>query len=225
MLPPLNSLQLHRVGDIPDWKTVPPARHNGWQRLAIQTYGMLTPGNVISLIGLTFVMIGLWQIASAQLGQGAILVAIGRIADLVDGVVADHTGTKSPMGEILDASFDKLGAFVALYIFTIHHIVPVWLAVLFVLQLLITVLIALWARGRRVVLHPSKIGKFTTAASWLALLAFISGRYLTAAAQHASARIVLSSAYGLATIALALGIVGIHGYVVTFLGNLRNNQA
>src|SRR6266446_5236311 len=121
-------MDMHQAGESPDWTKVPPRNRNFWQQIAADTQGVGTPGNALSVLGFSLVVAGLLVVASRSLWEGTFLVGLGRIADLVDGVIAQRTGTKSPLGRLLDAGLDKAGALLALGVFAAVHVLPIWLA-------------------------------------------------------------------------------------------------
>lgn len=166
-------MQLHRSGREPDWQARPRRRWNRWQRTAAGTGGVLTIGNVLTIIGFIAVVAGLVLIAQRQYVVGLTLVAAGRLCDLLDGWLADRTGTKSPLGETFDATADKLETAAALIILTAAGIVPWGVSLaLFLAQLMIS-LVAMAAVRRGVRLHPSRLGKLGMASAWLALGGFV----------------------------------------------------
>jgi len=51
-------MKLHHTNGRPDWEAVEPARRNYWQRIAVVTRAIVTPGNALSTLGLGLVLIG-----------------------------------------------------------------------------------------------------------------------------------------------------------------------
>lgn len=166
-------MKLHRAGKQPEWSGVAPATHNLWQRTAVRTNGVITPGNALTLIGFALVCASAWFIVSDQLTAGFIFVAIGRFLDIADGWVAEKTKTKSPLGESLDAGLDKIAALVILISFAIAEIAPLWILGLLLLPHVLTAAISAvaYAKNRRI--HPSSLGKVSTVIIWLSLICFI----------------------------------------------------
>jgi phosphatidylglycerophosphate synthase len=166
-------MQLHRTTGRPDWEYIPAPARTYWQRAAAATNGFVTPANLCSLLGLAVSIAGLITIMRHRHLTGAVLLAIGRLADLADGLIAARTGTKSPLGEIVDASIDKIVAALALCTIFVAGLAP-WLIVgAIALQQTLNTIISYIARQRRVSLHPSMSGKIATALQWLTLIAFI----------------------------------------------------
>lgn len=101
-------MNLHTVGRQADWEKVDPSERNVFQRWASRTHGILTPGNVITVLGAATVTSGLIDIHRGETRKGTYKVGSGRLLDILDGIVADITKTKSPLGEALDATVDKI---------------------------------------------------------------------------------------------------------------------
>ena len=167
-------MNLHRTTGRPDWANITPANRNAWQRLAMVSRGWLTPGNVFTLSGLFIVIIGLYWLMSAYYWLALYALIVGRCFDLLDGWAAEVTGTKSPLGEILDAVSDKIGTLLTLGAACLIPVAPWWLLLGLALPHLIIAAISYAAnrRGRR--LHPSRLGKISMAAAWIGLLGLIA---------------------------------------------------
>lgn len=167
-------LSLHRAGKRPDWSKVSRRRWNIWQQVAGRSGGVLTVGNMFTVAGFWLVLAGLVMVAVDMNWTGLILIAVGRICDLLDGWAADRTKTKSPLGEMLDTTADKLETAAALVVLSLFGVLP-WPAALlvFVPQLLVGLwALACWLRGKQS--HPSRTGKLGMAAVWLGLGLFIA---------------------------------------------------
>lgn len=208
-------LHLHRANVKPDWELA--ARRNIWQRWAARSHGLLTLPNLTSILGAAFVGAGLAYIPQGRLWLGFILMGIGRVLDVLDGFLAEKTGTKSPLGESLDATLDKLAVFAALLVFTGVGILPWPFALLIGLENAATSLVSLVAKSLRQVIHPGRAGKVGTAIEWLALLGFVLG-----VAVHASfAHIFTYGAFILALISIVM-----NGYAgVRYAKELRAQQS
>jgi cardiolipin synthase len=209
-------MRLHRNSGKPDWIRIPPSSRNRWQRLAAATHGIVTPGNVFSIIGLVLVIAGLILLAQREFVAGVILVAIGRLADLADGQSADKTGTKSPLGEIVDASFDKIGAILAIIVFAVCGLAPVLIMAVIAVQNISNIMYSYIARRRKVPLHPSAAGKISTAGQWLVFLLFIVAA--------ANGGIWPAVAYSIAGMAIGLGLYASVGYARAALGPVRQSR-
>ncbi len=167
-------MQLHRTAGKPDWEAIDVAERNGWQHWAMRSHGILTPGNVITVTGFIGVVYGLVLLADKSYGAGLLVLAAGRACDLLDGLAADYTGTKSPLGEKMDATFDKLSTGLSLIVLVVIGIVPLWIALLLAVQQAAAIVFALVALKRGTALHPSRTGKLGMAGIWLGLLLIVS---------------------------------------------------
>jgi len=157
----------------PDWENIPAHARSRWQRLAAHTHGYVTPGNVITALGVLLSLGGLIMIYQGRTMLGLFILLLGRIADLLDGFVADRTGTKSHVGEALDAGFDKVIAVAAIAVFLAKHTVP-WLPLGVVLvQSFIVVALGAIAQVRRRHVHPSEPGKYAAMMVWMSLFLFV----------------------------------------------------
>ena len=151
-----------------------------WQRIAARTHGYLTPGNAITALGVLLSLAGLFLIFQGRIMFGLFILLFGRIADLLDGFVADRTGTKSHVGEALDAGFDKVIAVAAIVVFLVKHTVP-WLPLGVVLaQSVIIVGLGAVAQIRKRHVHPSEPGKYAAMSIWISLFLFVLARGVSA---------------------------------------------
>ena len=201
-------MNLHRTTGRPDWDQITPANRNVWQKLAATSRGWLTPGNVLTLIGLVIVIIGLHWLMAAHYWLALTALLVGRCFDLLDGWAAEVTGTKSPLGEILDAASDKIGTLLTLGAASLISVGPWWLLLGLALPHLIIAAISYAAnrRGRR--LHPSRLGKISMAAAWIGLLGLIALQ----ATSMPSVTIGLA-VYILCGLSIGLGLAAASGYM------------
>jgi cardiolipin synthase (CMP-forming) len=168
----MRSIQLHRSTGKADWLAIPPQSHTIWQRLAARTHGIVTPSNAVTIAGFALVLIGLQEILNRHYLPGTVLLATGRICDILDGWLAELTRTKSPLGELLDAGIDKILTILTVATFFAVHIAPAWVLVALVTPHVLIVVILLAWRIRKRVLHPSLVGKLSMAGVWLSLLIY-----------------------------------------------------
>ncbi len=168
----LEEMKLHRTGKVADWRRTRRGRYNTWQKIAAETGGWITPANILSVGGLLFVAYGGYLLISDDYYAGFLTIVVGRLADLVDGYVADNTGTKSPLGEMIDVVCDKLAIGIVLPILALEGLVPPYIIAAIVAQNLVVGIISLLGRGRAINLHPNQEGKLSVAASWVAVIAF-----------------------------------------------------
>jgi len=168
-------LRLHTAKKA-DWDKEGP--RNVWQKIASKSYGTLTPANIASIGGAVVAIYGLLLIIDGNIVSGLALVAIGRFADLVDGIIAEYTKTKSPLGEIIDASMDKIVMGFALIVFIGIGLMPWPLIAIVAMQNIANIMISVVARLRNKIIHPSRLGKLATAFSWVALIFYPFGDWL-----------------------------------------------
>jgi phosphatidylglycerophosphate synthase len=204
-------MNLHRIETQTEWDSLKKENRNHWQRIANSTHGALTPGNIITLGGLILVFYGLWHIASGDTWTGLVSLVLGRACDLFDGWVAEATGTKSFLGELFDASADKIATILTLTTLGITGIIP-WLIIagLVIPHLLIPVIIY-FKRRKSVKTHPSPIGKLSMAAVWIS----VAGYLLNSALVDNLPEALLVAVFVITAFAIISGFY-------TLLGYLRN---
>ncbi|MFI5271250.1 MAG: CDP-alcohol phosphatidyltransferase family protein, partial [Candidatus Saccharimonadales bacterium] len=176
-----------------DWSNITPQERNIWQRLAAASYGVFTPGNVISVIGGITVIWGLYLFYRNQLIEGCGAIVIGRLCDLLDGLVAEHTKTKSPFGEFVDATIDKILIVLALFVLVNLSLIPLLVGTVLFIHSCYMIGIASVARIKRIRIHPSASGKYATAFAWVCVSLYVlekiiknadgSSKYITFAAE------------------------------------------
>lgn len=166
-------MKLHRATRKPDWARISRRHRNFWQRLAMATNGVVTLGNLLTLIGFVMVVVGLVELVQQHYWSGVWILFVSRLLDIADGWAAELTGTKSPLGEALDAGLDKLSVLLAIIVFLTCSIIPVWAVVVLVAPHVIIAAIsgAAIRRGHR--LHPSLAGKISMALGWFTLGGFL----------------------------------------------------
>lgn len=194
-------MQLHHTTGKPDWFAVKKSDYNVWQKLARSTKGIITPGNITTVLGFGLVIAGLWQIYFHHYWLGIFTVSIGRLSDLLDGWLAEKTHTKSPLGESFDAVADKLGTLFTLAVLVLTHIVPIWIVVPMAAPQLILPFFTLVAHSRHKSIHPSRAGKLSMAFAWVSLAGFV---LIKAANVHAGVLLLLATAFAITSSAFGL---------------------
>lgn len=158
----------------PDWQDIPAGKRNRWQRYAAATKGVVAPANFLSLLGAMLVVYGLFLLLDTQtILYGVVLILIGRLADIADGYVADKTSTKSPFGEATDAAIDKILLGLALIFFLIGQVIPAIVTFILLAHAILNTLVGFAGYFRRLSVHPSRYGKYATAAEWVSLSLFV----------------------------------------------------
>lgn len=165
-------MKLHRVGKKADWDKLKSRNRNNWQRLAVRTHGVVTPGNLISVLGFGLVLLGLWHLYYRHLLFGISAIVIGRVLDIVDGMLAHKTGTKSPLGEVVDATIDKIEIAAALPVLISARILLPWQVGMIFVQHLANAIFATTAKWRGILMHTSRAGKYATTAQWGAIILY-----------------------------------------------------
>jgi len=161
-----------------DWEKISSDDHNVWQKLARRSYGTLTPANLASIVGGIIAIYGLIDVYNGAIVSGLLLLAIGRTADLLDGMIAEFTKTKSPLGELIDVIVDKLVIGLAVVVFLIIGNIP-WPIIGFIAGLnLYNGVVGIIGKLRGGTIHPSKFGKYSTALAWVTLIFYPLGYWV-----------------------------------------------
>jgi phosphatidylglycerophosphate synthase len=181
-------MNLHRSGKTPEWESVAIAERNVWQRTAAKTGSLVAPGNIITLGGFGLVVAGLSDMVHGNKKTGFLKIAAGRGADMLDGAVANYTGTKSPIGEGLDAATDKISMLLALPVLAKTGELPKPVSALLALRDTAIASVSLVAKKRERELHPSEYGKRATFEQWLAVAFYASSNMLAEAGHNTPAR-------------------------------------
>jgi phosphatidylglycerophosphate synthase len=189
-------MNLHRTTGKPDWAGIRQQDYTYWQLLAVATRGFVTPGNIITVLGLGLVVYGLVVLLGGQYWLGGSLIVIGRLLDLVDGWAADMTRTKSPLGELFDATADKLETVAAIIVMYIAQLAPWWLLSSLLLPHVVIAVISLVARMCGIELHPSRAGKVSMALLWLGLFGFVGHRL------YEGSSVITVGVYGIVAVTL-----------------------
>jgi len=201
-------MNLHRTTGAPDWAAVKPRNRNVWQHIAASTYGIATLSNIVTFGGFALVVIGLFYLLNHEYLLGAVLLAVGRAADILDGWLAEVTGTKSPLGELLDASLDKVGTFLTLGVMFVAGIAPWWIIVLLLLPHIVITFVTMIAVQHKQQLHPSRAGKLSMATVWVSLVGFVLMKILDVA----DVSVLGVFTYAVAFISVFLGCFAARGY-------------
>ena len=180
------------------------ARLTMLQKVADVTNGVMTAGNMVTFLGFLVVLAGLQQILLHHYLAGAAALVIGRIADIADGWLADKTHTKSPLGELLDASTDKIVTLLTIVVLYVSHTAAWWVLAVLVLPHLIILAVTYRTVRRGGRLHPSHAGKLSMAFAWISL----TGLVLIKAWNHPPLQFVVAIAV---TTSIVLGLyAGLH---------------
>jgi cardiolipin synthase len=201
-------MDLHRTTKQPEWKKTKKRDYSNFQKLAANTNGIVTPANIVTLVGFGLVVGGLVALLQHHYWLGLVLLWVGRIFDIVDGFVAQATHTKSPVGEILDAVIDKVEMLLTIIVLLTAHITTWWVIAALVIPQLLISLISLDKRRHGVRLHPSGSGKLSMAAAWGGIVGLILMKAL-----HDSLLLAILS-YALIGASVLFGLYAAGHYVV-----------
>jgi len=202
-----NFMNLHRTAGKPDWDAVKSADRNAFQKVGAATYTIVTPANVITVIGLGIVFFGLAQILAEHYWIGLIALAVGRLLDIVDGVVADKTGTKSPTGEIFDAVADKIGTLLTIVVLFAAQIAEPWLIILLLIPQVLTPLVTFYKKQKRIEIHPTRQGKLSMATSWVAIVGLLVTKAMD------GSLLIADISYTLVGVSFLLGVYALWQYI------------
>jgi phosphatidylglycerophosphate synthase/diacylglycerol kinase family enzyme len=162
-------VKMHYPQDKPDWEYSNKQTLTRWQSFAMASHGIVTPANIVSVLGLILVVIGCVYIYAGHLEIGTLAILFGRFMDLIDGIVAEKTKTKSPFGEIVDTTCDKLTIFaLVITAYATSALSGVLLTILF-LHHASTALFSLFF-ARRYNIHTTKLGKQAMFVSWVVII-------------------------------------------------------
>ena len=163
-------MNLHRTSGTPDWATVKEADRNVFQNMAAATGGIVSPANIITVIGLGMVIYGLVSILQQQFWAGLVLLVSGRLLDIVDGLVAEATHTKSPLGELFDAAADKIGTLLTIVVLLFADITHWWVIMALIAPQILITLVILYKKSKGIGVHPTRQGKLSMAAAWAGIV-------------------------------------------------------
>lgn len=165
-------MNLHRTVDGADYDKVNPEDRNNHQKVAKVSRGLLTLANLVSVTGLAVTLWGIQDLEQKKYLKGTVKILGGRLCDLADGYIADKTGTKSPFGEFMDASVDKILIARALQVLGRNDIIPRIVARSFGVQNTLNAVGSIIAKARGIEHHASSTGKAVTFGQWETLLSY-----------------------------------------------------
>lgn len=220
-------MNLHRSDKTPDWEKEAdyelPKYAKVAQSVARRTNGIVTPGNIISAIGLGLTLSGARDVSKGSNVKGSVKIIVGRSLDIVDGIAADKTKTKSALGEAVDATFDKIGMVATLFALYKSDTVPEDRLTKFALQNTANVVATTLAKRNDIELHPSQHGKVTTALQWVSIGSSVVGSNFEAQEHPVVSRSIDFIGDSTALVANSLGTLVSLDYLQTAT-NINKNQ-
>ncbi|MDL2363077.1 MAG: CDP-alcohol phosphatidyltransferase family protein [Patescibacteria group bacterium] len=201
-------MNLHRTTGIPDWEMVAVSERTAIQKLAAQTNGYLTPANIATVIGLMGIGIALYLCSQQHYGLSLLVLVLARACDIADGLLAEYTHTKSPLGETFDASADKIGSAALILGFIAYEVLSWPVALLLAIPQVIITLLVLYGLRNNKRIHPSRAGKFSMFALGLTLFAFLASK--TDALNNS--RLFDGVTLGVTAVAVALSLWALQDY-------------
>lgn len=162
-------MDLHRTTGKADWEAVKPINRNAFQKIAAATGGIITPANFVTILGLALTAYGLVLITQKYFWLALVILGVGRLLDIADGYVADGTQTKSPVGEMLDASVDKVVTLLTAVVLIIADVAPWWVIAALILPHVIIPFVVFYKKLHGIKIHPSRQGKLSMATAWFGI--------------------------------------------------------
>lgn len=166
-------MKLHRSSTVADWNLIADDSRTPIQKLASRTRGVITPANIASVIGLIVGLVGLVALLRHEYWTALGLLATGRLLDIADGWIAEQTGTKSPLGEIIDAVIDKIITILTIIVLYMTTVSNWWLMTLLLLPQVCITILSIYRRKIGRGFQPSRIGKLSMATLWLGIAGLI----------------------------------------------------
>lgn len=205
---------MHRrpLGGGGEWDRVEPQKQNIHQRIASKTNGWLTAANVVTTAGAAITAAGMTDWLRGNNKRGTVLMGLGRGLDLLDGVIAQRTGTTSDKGAALDAGFDKLLAASFLGGAVKTGDMPIAEATAHGLQQARIFRESVLIKNAGGEPNPSEYGKRGMAALWLRAGGIVLSNSLEDAGHEQGARIIHRASQALGITALYLNQQAVEGY-------------
>lgn len=171
-------MNLHRITGKSDWEKVVPSKYNFFQKVAASTGGIVSPANIITIIGLGIVVYGLVALMQDAYWVGLGALIVGRLLDIVDGVVAEATQTKSAVGELFDAAADKIGTLLTIVVLVLAAVADWWVILALILPQVLIPLLVFYKKQKGISVHPTRQGKVSMALTWVGIAGLILVRAL-----------------------------------------------
>lgn len=207
-----HSMNLHRVGQSADWEDIPAEQRNTFQKVAARTRGAITPGNAVSILGMGLVISGAREYTKGNRARGLVLMAAGRVCDNIDGFVADKTGTKSRIGEAVDAVGDKAIAAAVLPMMIDNGTISENVGAAFITKNIVNTASTSIAKKRGAEIHASAAGKQNTFGESATVGLYAAARAASAQGHDHASRYLEIAGHASFAVTTALGIQASWGY-------------
>lgn len=145
----------------------------------------MTSANQLTLLRILSIPVFLWLVVSGALGAALLVFLLAAATDLLDGLIARKFGQRTSLGTLLDPLADKLLLVCALVVLSLENPalevrIPSWLIMTVVARdlLLGTGALSIYFRTGVKVFPPSNLGKLSTLAQFITILAVLVGNVL-----------------------------------------------
>jgi phosphatidylglycerophosphate synthase len=181
-----------------------------WQEIAEATNDIVTPANVLDLLGFGACIYGIGKLNS---WKGIVATAAGFMTDVVDGKVARATNTQSPLGEAVDAAGDKVKLALALRTIWGLRLAPTPLLSAVAIQNAANVALVALDRMRHEEpqLHSSSHGKMAMFLEQWGIGLHVIGSQVSKTHERRG-RLIKAAATGVGVVGLTYGIAATVGY-------------
>lgn len=171
-------MELNASRKKPDWEYIDNAQHNFFQKWASKTNGIITPGNVASIMGFSLVHSGFRDLRNKNRPKALIKIFSGKLLSAVDGTISDLTGTKSPKGRVLNAVVEKCEIVEALASSAlINKEIPFFPALVMTIQNTSNSLCETLAHRWGAEIRPTEEHRLANVAQWAAIGGFVASKH------------------------------------------------
>lgn len=190
------------------------------QQVAESTHGTITPANVIDATALVGAKYGMDNFDTAR---GKACVIASYAADIIDGPIARRTGTQSDLGEMVDATGDKLKAAYAIFKLWQNNLADKPLLAAVGAQNTANTILTLVDRtaNNEPSIHPSRVGKRSFFMQELGIGINVAGNQLASRGLRSGEKIrKIGNVVGGAGV--ALGTVATAGYYIKLKDSFKS---
>jgi phosphatidylglycerophosphate synthase len=128
------------------------------------------------------------------------------LLDVADGIVADKTGTKSPLGEIFDAVADKFETLFTIAAIIVTDSTNLWVIVALIIPQAIIPLLIFYKKQKGIGIHPTRAGKASMALTWVGIVGLLLVKAL------GGPLLLAFAVYAIIGLSLALGLYAFWQY-------------